>query len=162
MLPTWKCSKPRPSLRQLARKAIDIAVARSQYEHAQLAVLIGKPPASFSLAPLPLTMASSADSSGLASELLERRPDIAAAERLMASANAQIGVAKSAYYPLVNLAAVEALKVALRQRCSPAPAFCVGRPSALFTIFDVGSGALPQIRPSLRTIRPSPIIAKRC
>src|ERR1700704_350167 len=85
-------------------QAIDVGVARAQYEHA-VAVLIGKPPASFNLAPLPLTMPPPPIPVGLPSELLERRPDIAAAERLMASANAQIGVAKSAYYPLVNLAA---------------------------------------------------------
>src|SRR5204863_2244215 len=89
-------------------QAIDVRVARAQYEHA-VAVLIGKPPASFSLAPLPLTMPPPPIPPipvGLPSELLERRPDIAAAERLMASGNAQIGVAKSAYSPLVNLAAI--------------------------------------------------------
>jgi len=66
---------------------------------------MGKPPASFTLAPLPLTMPPPAIPAGLPSELLERRSDIAAAERRMASANAQIGVAKAAYYPLINLAA---------------------------------------------------------
>src|SRR5258708_4403787 len=85
-------------------QAIDVGVARAQYEHA-VAVLVGKPPASFSLPPLPLTAPPPSIPLGLPSDLLERRPDIAAVERLMASANAQIGVAKSAYYPLVNLAA---------------------------------------------------------
>jgi NodT family efflux transporter outer membrane factor (OMF) lipoprotein len=85
-------------------QAIDVTVARSQYEHA-VAILIGKPPAEFSLAPLPLTAPPPNVPVSMPSELLERRPDIAAAERRVASANAQIGVAKSAYYPLINLGA---------------------------------------------------------
>src|SRR5271167_3058499 len=80
-------------------QAIDVGVARAQFEHA-VAVLIGKPPAEFTLPPLPLTAPPPLIPVGLPSELLERRPDIAAAERQMASANAQIGVAKAAYYPL--------------------------------------------------------------
>src|SRR5882762_3472789 len=94
----------RTQLETTRAQAIDVGVARAQFEHA-VAVLMGKPPASFSLAPLPLTMPPPPIPVGLPSELLERRPDIAASERLMASANAQIGVAKAAYYPLVNLAA---------------------------------------------------------
>ena len=85
-------------------QAIDVAVARSQYEHA-VAILVGKPPAEFSLTPLPLTAPPPNIPVSMPSELLERRPDIAAAERRVASANAQIGVAKSAYYPLINLGA---------------------------------------------------------
>jgi outer membrane protein TolC len=84
--------------------AIEVGVLRAQYEHA-VAILIGKPPAEFSLPPLPLTAPPPHIPFGLPSELLERRPDIAAAERRVAAANAQIGVAKSAYYPLVNLGA---------------------------------------------------------
>ena len=85
-------------------QAIDVGVARAQYEHA-VAILIGKPPAEFSLPPLPLTAPPPHIPVGMPSELLERRPDIAAAERLVASANAQIGVAKSAYYPTISLGA---------------------------------------------------------
>jgi NodT family efflux transporter outer membrane factor (OMF) lipoprotein len=119
-------------------QAIDVGVARAQYEHA-VAVLIGKPPASFSLAALPLTMPPPPIPVGLPSELLERRPDIAAAERLMASANAQIGVAKSAYYPLVNLAAAGGFESGSITTLLSGPSilWSVG-PSALFTIFDVG------------------------
>jgi NodT family efflux transporter outer membrane factor (OMF) lipoprotein len=85
-------------------QAIDVGVLRAQYEHA-VAILIGKPPAEFSLPPLPLTAPPPHVPVSLPSELLERRPDIAAAERRVASANAQIGVAKSAYYPLIGLGA---------------------------------------------------------
>jgi NodT family efflux transporter outer membrane factor (OMF) lipoprotein len=85
-------------------QAIDVGVARAQYEHA-VAILIGKPPAEFSLPPLPLTAPPPHIPLGMPSDLLERRPDIASAERLVASANAQIGVAKSAYYPTISLGA---------------------------------------------------------
>src|SRR5580700_1570965 len=81
---------------------VDVGVARAQYEHAA-AVLVGKPPSDFSLPPLPLTTPPPTIPVGVPSELLERRPDIAAAERQVASANAQVGLAKSAYYPLVNI-----------------------------------------------------------
>jgi NodT family efflux transporter outer membrane factor (OMF) lipoprotein len=119
-------------------QAIDVGVARAQYEHA-VAVLIGKPPASFSLAPLPLTTPPPAIPVGLPSDLLERRPDIAAAERLMASANAQIGVAKSAYYPLVNLAAAGGFESASAGTLLSGPSILWSAgPSALFTVFDVG------------------------
>ncbi len=119
-------------------QAIDVGIARAQYEHA-VAVLIGKPPASFSLAPLPLTMPPPPIPVGLPSELLERRPDIAAAERLMASANAQIGVAKAAYYPLVNLAAAGGFESgSITTLISGPSVLWSAGPSALFTIFDAG------------------------
>ena len=81
---------------------VDVGLARAQYEHAA-AVLVGKAPADFSLPPLPLTTPPPAIPVGVPSELLERRPDIAAAERRVASANAQVGLARTAYYPLVNI-----------------------------------------------------------
>ena len=87
-------------------QASDIAIARSQYEHA-IAILIGKPPASFSLppSPLPLSISPPVVPPGLPSQLLERRPDIAAAERRTASANEQIGIARAAYFPSLSLGA---------------------------------------------------------
>jgi outer membrane protein, multidrug efflux system len=82
---------------------VGLGVQRAQFEHA-LAVLLGKPPAEFSLPEKPLEIAPPALPAGLPSDLLERRPDIASAERLMASNNSQIGVARAAYFPNVTLA----------------------------------------------------------
>ena len=119
-------------------QAIDVGVARAQYEHA-VAILIGKPPAEFSLQPLPLTAPPPPIPVGLPSQLLERRPDIAAAERLMASANAQIGVAKSAYYPQINLGATGGFESGSITTLLSGPSILWSAgPSALFTIFDVG------------------------
>lgn len=92
----------RTILQTTRAQLVDVGVARSQYEHA-VAVLMGKAPADFSLPPLPLTAAPPPIPVGVPSELLERRPDIAAAERRVAAANAQIGLAETAYYPLVNI-----------------------------------------------------------
>jgi NodT family efflux transporter outer membrane factor (OMF) lipoprotein len=119
-------------------QAIDVGVARAQYEHA-VAVLVGKPPAEFSLAPLPLTMPPPEIPVDLPSQLLERRPDIAAAERRMAAANAQIGVAKAAYYPNISLGAAGGFESsAITTLISgPSALWSVGG-SALFTVFDVG------------------------
>ncbi len=75
---------------------------RAQLEHA-IATLIGKPPAAFSLPSRPLDTRPPDIPVGLPSQLLERRPDIAAAERRVAEANEQIGIAKAAYYPTVML-----------------------------------------------------------
>jgi NodT family efflux transporter outer membrane factor (OMF) lipoprotein len=80
----------------------EVGVGRAQYEHA-IAVLIGQPPAAFSLPPAPLDLQPPSLPPGLPSELLQRRPDIAAAERRMAEANDKVGVAIAAYYPSVNL-----------------------------------------------------------
>lgn len=117
---------------------VDVGVARAQYEHAA-AVLVGKPPAEFSLAPLPLTTPPPRIPVGLPSDLLERRPDIAGAERRVASANAQIGLAKTAYYPLVNIAASGGFEsgtiTTLLQ--GPSALWSIGA-SAMSTIFDGG------------------------
>jgi NodT family efflux transporter outer membrane factor (OMF) lipoprotein len=83
-------------------QAIDLKAARAQLEHA-IAVLIGKPPAAFELAPAQFQVRIPEVPPGIPSTLLERRPDIAAAERRMAQANAQIGVAQAAYFPALSL-----------------------------------------------------------
>jgi NodT family efflux transporter outer membrane factor (OMF) lipoprotein len=118
--------------------AIDVGVARAQYEHA-VAILIGKPPAEFSLPPLPLTAPPPHVPISVPSELLERRPDIAAAERRVASANAQIGVAKSAYYPLISLGASGGFESSAITTLMNGPSglWSVGL-SAVGTIFDGG------------------------
>ena len=87
----------------------DVAVQRAQFEHA-IAVLIGKPPAAFSLPASPLNLAPPDISAGLPSQLLERRPDIAAAERRVAEANDQIGIARAAYFPTIMLGASAGLE----------------------------------------------------
>jgi len=83
----------------------DIGVMRAQYEHA-IAVLVGQPPASFSLPANPLDLDPPEVPPGLPSELLQRRPDVAAAERRVAEANEQIGIAVAAYYPALNFSAL--------------------------------------------------------
>jgi NodT family efflux transporter outer membrane factor (OMF) lipoprotein len=119
-------------------QAIDVGVLRAQYEHA-VAILIGRPPAELSLPPLPLTAPPPPVPGSMPSELLERRPDIAAAERRVAAANAQIGVAKSAYYPVISLTGsggFESSSISTLLN-GPSGLWSFGL-SAVGTIFDVG------------------------
>jgi len=125
-------------------QAIDVRVTRAQAEHA-IAVLIGRPPSSFALAAVTAPLEPPViPAAGLPSDLLERRPDVAAAERRMASANARIGVAKAAYFPALRLDASGGLQSAMLSNLFSVPSlfFAVGA-SALGTIFDGGRrGAL--------------------
>ncbi len=91
-------------LKTTEAQAIDVGVQRAQMEHA-IALLAGKPASDFSIPVAALSAVAPAIPVGMPSELLERRPDISAAERLVASANAQIGVAESAFYPSITLSA---------------------------------------------------------
>jgi NodT family efflux transporter outer membrane factor (OMF) lipoprotein len=89
---------------QTRAQSVAVGVQRTNFEHA-IATLIGKPPADVAVAPTPLAMAVPVAPPGVPSRLLERRPDIAAAERRMASTNAQIGIAVAAFYPDLTLTA---------------------------------------------------------
>lgn len=119
-------------------QAIDVGVLRAQNEHA-IATLIGTPASSFHLAPLPLFSPPPAIPPQIPSELLERRPDIAAAERRMASANAQIGVAKSAYYPQISFSTTAGFESGVITTLLSGPSiFWSAGPSAVAPIFDAG------------------------
>lgn len=83
-------------------QAIDLKIQRAQFEHA-IAALIGRPASEFTLPVSPLNAVPPPVPAGLPSQLLERRPDVAGAERRMAIANANIGVARSAYFPVFGL-----------------------------------------------------------
>jgi NodT family efflux transporter outer membrane factor (OMF) lipoprotein len=116
----------------------DIAVQRAQYEHA-IAVLLGKPPAAFSLTATPLNLAPPDISPGLPSQLLERRPDIAASERRVAEANDQVGIARAAFYPTITLSASAGLEgdSITNWFTWPSRFWAVG-PSMAETLFDAG------------------------
>jgi NodT family efflux transporter outer membrane factor (OMF) lipoprotein len=92
------------TLKSAQAGATNVGIARAQYEHA-IAVLIGNPASSFSIPVKPMTVAPPPIPVGMPSELLERRPDVAAAERTMAEANAAIGIAYAAYFPNLTLTA---------------------------------------------------------
>jgi len=117
---------------------IDIGVQRSQLEHA-IALLIGKPASDFSIPTLTQSSVVPSVPTGLPSQLLERRPDIAAAERTVAAANALIGVAESAYFPTLTLSASGSYGGSDLSRIfsSPNPLWSVG-PALAETIFDAG------------------------
>jgi NodT family efflux transporter outer membrane factor (OMF) lipoprotein len=91
-------------LKSTQAQSIDVGVQRAQVEHA-IAILIGKAPAELSIPAEDIALAIPVMPPGVPSQLLERRPDIAAAERQMAAANAQIGVAQAAYFPTLTLSA---------------------------------------------------------
>jgi len=116
----------------------DVTVQRAQFEHA-IAILIGKPPAEFSFAVAPLDLQPPAIPVGLPSESLQRRPDIAAAERRVAEANQQIGIAKAAYFPTVTLGGVAGFAGSQGSNWFgwPSGFWAVG-PALAQTLFDAG------------------------
>ncbi len=125
-------------LKTTQAQAIDVGVQRAQVEHA-IALLIGKAPADVSVSVLPVSAQPPPIPVGLPSELLERRPDIAAAERRVAQANALIGVAEAAYFPTVSLGASGGFESTNFSRWISAPSrfWSVG-PTITETVFDGG------------------------
>lgn len=119
-------------------QATDILVQRQQFEHA-IAVLVGQPPSTFSIAPSPWNLPPPALPPGLPSDLLERRPDIAAVERRIAAANAQIGVARAAYFPQFMINASAGYEGSSITNWLTGPSgFAAAGISSVVTLFDVG------------------------
>ena len=127
-------------LKSTQAQAIDVGVQRAQLEHA-IAILTGKPPADFSLAPVTFAPPQIKIPVAIPSDLLERRPDIASAERKMAAANAQIGVAKAAYYPSISLSGSLGYASAELASLFTSPSFfwAIGPMALAATIFDAGA-----------------------
>ena len=127
---------------QLANARVQLAafnVQRPQLEHA-IAVLIGEAPANFSLPPMPSLPQPRAFSAGLPSQLLLRRPDLGASERQVAAANAQIGVAESAFFPALTLSAQRGWRSSTFANLVSAPnAFWSVGPSLAETLYDAGA-----------------------
>jgi NodT family efflux transporter outer membrane factor (OMF) lipoprotein len=113
-------------LDQTRAQSIDVGVARAQYEHA-IATLTGVPASSFGLPVAPLDLQLPQVPVGVPSQLLERRPDVAAAERRADVANAQIGIAIAAYYPTINLTGTGGFE-------SRSPTTLIQGPSALWSL----------------------------
>jgi NodT family efflux transporter outer membrane factor (OMF) lipoprotein len=125
-------------LKTTQAQALDVGVQRAQLEHA-IALLVGKAPSDFSIPAAPLAAAPPPVPVGLPSALLERRPDVAAAERRMAAANAQIGVAKAAYFPSLTLSASGGYQSTSAADWLTAPSrFWSFGPALAATLFDAG------------------------
>jgi len=117
---------------------IDVGVTRAELEHA-VASLVGAPASTFSLPPSPLVGAPPPIPAGLPSELLERRPDVAGAERRAAAANAQIGIATAAYYPSLTLSAAGGLESTALGTLFEVPSLLWSLGASAFeTVFDGG------------------------
>lgn len=119
-------------------QAVDTGARRAALEHA-VAVLVGEAPAAFELPPLPLADAPPDVPAGLPSDLLERRPDIAAAERRVEAASAGVGVANAAFFPRLALTATAGLESrSLLSWVSGLSTFWSAGPAAVATLFDAG------------------------
>jgi NodT family efflux transporter outer membrane factor (OMF) lipoprotein len=125
-------------LEQTRAEDIDITSARDQFEHA-VAVLVGQPASTFSLDPAPSPPIPPVPFAGLPSELLERRPDIAGAERRVASANEQIGIARAAFFPTITLGLIGGFESGQFPNwlTGPSALWAIGG-TAAETIFDAG------------------------
>ena len=125
-------------LKSTQAQAIDAAVQRAQLEHA-IAILVGKPPAELSITAEPVPIVFPVIPVEFPSELLERRPDIAAAERRAAAANAQIGVAEAAFFPSLTLSATGGFQSSLLSQLFTLPSryWSLG-PQLAQVIFDAG------------------------
>ena len=136
--PKSDVAQARTQLQTTMVQDTDVSVERAQFEHA-IAILIGEPPAAFTLAPAPLHVEPPSISAGLPSQLLERRPDIAAAERRVAESNEQIGIARAAFFPTIVLTASAGFEGDSITNWFnwPSRFWAVG-PSALETLFDAG------------------------
>ncbi len=131
-------SQAEAQLESTRAQLVAVGVQRAQLEHA-IAVLIGTPPADFSIAPTTETIAIPEVPPELPSALLERRPDIAAAERRMASANAEIGVAEAAFFPDVTLSAQSGVTSSMLSKLLTASARMWSFGGNLVqTVFDAG------------------------
>ena len=131
-------AQARTQLETTRAQLIDLGVQRAQLEHA-VAVLAGKPPAEYSAPQAPLTATPPPIPLALPSELLERRPDVAAAERQMAASNEQIGISKAAYYPTVTLTAAGGLESSAIKNWFTWPShFWSLGPDASETLLDFG------------------------
>ena len=132
-------AQARTQLDSTQARAIAVGVSRAQLEHA-IAVLIGKAPAELTIAPASTVPPLPDIPAGLPSTLLERRPDIAAAERRMAAANATIGVAETAFFPDVALSADAGVMAATLARLLSASSRLWSFGSTLSqTVFDAGA-----------------------
>jgi NodT family efflux transporter outer membrane factor (OMF) lipoprotein len=122
-------------------QARDTTLQRAQFEHA-IAVLLGEPPASFTLGNAPLDARPPVIPPGLPSELLERRPDIAAAERRVAEANDRIGIARAAFYPTISLNGTVGLEATnFANLFNPSSLLWAIGPTLSQTVFDAGRRA---------------------
>ncbi|MGI4983251.1 MAG: efflux transporter outer membrane subunit, partial [Janthinobacterium lividum] len=125
-------------LQSAQASATDNQISRAQYEHA-IAVLVGEPASTFSIAAAPLDAHPPGIPLSLPGVLLERRPDVAAAERGAAAANEQIGIAQAAFFPTLNLSASGGFDSASLATWLTAPArFWSLGPSLAATLFDGG------------------------